>query len=79
MNQLGLVQTVDGLGQCVVVAVTPAAHRGLYARLVQAFGVAYANVLTAPVGMVCQGMGCWLAVTQHLFQGSFAGEGEILR
>lgn len=68
VNQLGLVQTVDGLGQRVVVAVTPAAHRGLYARLVQPFGVADADVLTAPVGMVRQGMGCWLAGIQRLLQ-----------
>lgn len=45
VNQLGLVQPVDGLGQRVVVAVAPTAHRGLYARLVQAFGVANGNVL----------------------------------
>ena len=31
MNQLGLVQTVDRLGQRVVIAVSLAAHRGLYA------------------------------------------------
>jgi hypothetical protein len=45
VNQLGLVQPVDGLGQRVVVAVTPAAHRRPYACLVQAFGVADADVL----------------------------------
>jgi hypothetical protein len=69
VNQLGLVQTVDGLGQRVVIAVAPAAHRGLYARLVQAFGVADADVLTAPVGMVRQDMGRWLAFVQSLLQG----------
>ena len=47
VNQLGLVQPVDSLGQCVVVAVAPAAHRGPYARLVQAFGIADGNVLPA--------------------------------
>ena len=37
MNQLSLVQPVDRLGQCVIVAATLAAHRWLYASLGQAF------------------------------------------
>ncbi len=40
VNQRGLLQTVDGLGQGVVVAVALAAHRGLDARLGQSLGVA---------------------------------------
>lgn len=48
MNQLGLVQAVDGLGQSV------AAHRRLYASLGQAFGVPNADVLRAPVRVVNQ-------------------------
>ncbi len=44
VNQLGLVQTVDGLGQGVVVAVALAAHRGLDAGLGQPLGVADAVV-----------------------------------
>jgi hypothetical protein len=35
VNQLGLVQAVDGLGQRVVIAVALAANRGLDARLGQ--------------------------------------------
>lgn len=39
VNRPGLVQTIDRLGQGVVVAVATAAHRGLYACLSQAFGI----------------------------------------
>ena len=45
MHQFSLVQTGDGLGQGVVIAVTFAAHRGLYARFGQAVAVADGNVL----------------------------------
>lgn len=53
-NQLGLVQTVDGLGQGVVIAVTLAAHGRLDAGLGQSLGVADADVLRAPVGVADQ-------------------------
>ncbi len=68
MNQLGLVQHVDGFGQRVVITVALAAHRWLYTRLLQPFGVAYGNVLTSPVGVARQGIGYWLAFVQGLFQ-----------
>jgi len=45
MDQLGLVQAVDGLGQGVVVTATTAAHRRLNACLGQTLGVANADVL----------------------------------
>ena len=45
MDQLGLVQPVDRLGQRVVVAVALAADRGFDARFGQPLGVADAGVL----------------------------------
>jgi len=54
MDQLGLVQPVDGLGQGVVVAVATAANRRLYARFCQPFGVPNGDVLRPPVGVVNQ-------------------------
>ncbi len=52
MNQLGLVQPVDGLGEGVVVAVTPAAHRRLDAGLRQSLAVASRHILRTPVAVV---------------------------
>ena len=52
MNHLGLVQTVDRLGQGVVVAVALAAHRWRNTRFCEPFAVANADVLRPPVGMV---------------------------
>ena len=54
MDQLGLVQAVDGLCQGVVVTVTMATHRGLNACLDQPLGVANADILSPPVGMMGQ-------------------------
>ena len=54
MDDLGLVQPVDRLGQGVVVGVALAAHRGLDASFCQALGVANADVLRPSVGMVRQ-------------------------
>jgi hypothetical protein len=54
MDQFGLVQAVDGLGQRVVVAVALAAHRGLDAGLGQPFAVADADVLRPAVRVVDQ-------------------------
>ncbi len=50
VNQFGLVQAVDGLGQGVVIAVALAAHRRLDASFRQSLGVANADVL---LGKVC--------------------------
>jgi hypothetical protein len=47
-NQLRLVKAVDGLGQCIVVAVAGAAHRGLDSRLQEPLAVANGDVLRAP-------------------------------
>jgi hypothetical protein len=45
MDHLGLVEAVDGLGECVVVAVSDAADGGLDAGLGQAFGILDRDVL----------------------------------
>lgn len=55
MDQLALVQTVDGLGQGIVVAVTSTAHRrGLTSGLGPASGVANAAALGFTVAVVSQ-------------------------
>nr|UCK92300.1 hypothetical protein [Raoultella planticola] len=54
MDHLGLVEAVDGLGQCVVERVAHAAHRGLQARLGQPLGVSDRHVLDASVAVVDQ-------------------------
>ena len=70
MNHLGLVKTVDRLGQGVVVAVALAAHRGLNPRLCKPLAVANADVLRAPVGVVGQGtIALVLPGVQRLLQG----------
>ena len=71
MNQLGLVQPVDGLNQGVVVAVTTAADRGFDASFSQPFGVANRNVLDAPVVVIDQLL-CQLrlAFVERLLQGA---------
>ncbi len=52
MNQFGLVQAVDGLSQGVVVAVAPATHRRLDASFRQPLGIANADFLRAPIGVI---------------------------
>jgi hypothetical protein len=54
VNQLGLVQPVDGLGQCVVVAVATAADLGFDAGFCQPFGVPDGNVLRFSIGVMNQ-------------------------
>lgn len=54
MNQFGLLQAVDGLGQRVVIAVALAAHRRLDASFRQSLGVANADVLRASIGVTNQ-------------------------
>lgn len=51
VNQLGLVEPVDGLGQGIGIAVAFTAHRRLNARFDQSLGVADADVLRAAVGV----------------------------
>lgn len=64
MNHLGFVEPVDRLGQGVVIAVALATHRGFYAGLSHALGVANGDVLATPLGMVNQGI---LAARQPSF------------
>ena len=52
MDDLGLVETVDRFGECVVVAVSDATNRRLHAGLRQALGVFDRDVLAAPVAYV---------------------------
>jgi hypothetical protein len=56
VDQFGLVQPIDRLGQSVVVAVATTAYRKLYPSLNEAFGVENVSVLRAPVGMMYQGI-----------------------
>src|SRR5262245_15605580 len=52
VDDFGLVEAVDRLGQRVVVAIADAANRGLDARLGQAFGVLDRDVLAASVAVM---------------------------
>ena len=54
VNQLGLVQSVDGLSQGVVVAVALATDLGLNTGLCQSLGIADRDVLTATVAVMDQ-------------------------
>src|SRR5947207_15944874 len=54
MDDLGLVEAVDGLGQRVVVAVADAAHGWLDTGFCQAFSVFDRHVLASPVAVVHQ-------------------------
>jgi hypothetical protein len=48
MNDFGLIETVDRLGECIVVAVADASDRRLYASFRQPLGVADRQLLNAP-------------------------------
>jgi hypothetical protein len=61
MDQFSLVESVDGLGQGVVITVALAAYRGLNAGFCQALTLLYRDVLRAPVAMVDQGVSFRLA------------------
>jgi hypothetical protein len=52
MDDLGLVETVDGLGQRIVVVVAHAAHRRLDTGFCQALGVFDRDVLAASVAVM---------------------------
>ena len=69
MDQFGLVQPVDSLGQRVVVAVTTTSNRGLDPGLGQPFGVADADVLRAPVRVVNERIAIGLPGVESLLQG----------
>ena len=61
MDQLGLVQPIDHLGQGVVVAVTLAADRRRNAGLGQPLAVADRDVLRASVAVMDQGI-LWIGL-----------------
>ena len=52
MNDLGLVETVDRLGESIVITVADAAHRRLDARLHQPLSVLDRDVLAAAVAVM---------------------------
>src|ERR1700729_1455115 len=52
MDDLGLVEAVDGFGESIVVRVADATHRGLDAGLRQALGVSDGDVLAASIAVV---------------------------
>ena len=52
MDHLGLVETVDGFGESIVIGISDAADRRLHASFSQALGVFDRDVLAAPVAMV---------------------------
>ena len=52
MDHLSLVETVDGLGESVVIGISDNADRRLDAGLSQALGVLNGYVLAAPVAVV---------------------------
>ena len=54
MDELGLVEAVDGLGEGVVIAVAPGAHGVHDARVSEALGVADGQVLDAAVRVMDQ-------------------------
>lgn len=68
MDQFSLVESVDGLGQGVVITVALAAYRGLNAGFCQALTALYREVLRAPVSVVDQGVSLRLARVKSLLQ-----------
>jgi len=54
VDDLGLIETVDGLGERVVIAVADTADRRLDAGLGQALGIADRDILHAAVRMMNQ-------------------------
>lgn len=54
VDQFGLVEAIDGLCQCVVVAITGVANRRFDTGLTQPFAVANRQILRAPVAVMNQ-------------------------
>ena len=52
MNEFGLEQTDNRLGQCVVVTVANTADRGLQTRLGEALGIPDRDILAAAIGVM---------------------------
>ena len=70
MDDLGLEKADHRFCESIVVGVTDAADRGFDAGLGQAFGVANADVLGSPIGMMYKlSAGEGLALVKGLFQG----------
>tara|TARA_E500000318_G_scaffold102311_1_gene106517 strand:+ start:392 stop:664 length:273 start_codon:yes stop_codon:yes gene_type:complete len=70
MDDLGLVEAIDRLGQGVVVAAAHAADRWLDPRLGQAFGVLDRDVLAAAIGVMDESAaGDRPALMEVLFEG----------
>jgi hypothetical protein len=68
-GHLGLVETVDGFGEGIVVGIADAADRRLYACFSQARGVFDRDVLAAPVAMVHEPDAMdWPPIMQGLLQ-----------
>src|SRR5262245_41609480 len=69
MDLLGLEQPDDGLGQCVVVRISPASHRGLDTGLGQTFRVPDREILPPAIAVMYQRFGPGGAtVVQRLLQ-----------
>lgn len=68
VDDLGLVEPVDGLGERVVIRITPTAHRGVDAGDEQAIRVADGEILRAAVAVMHE-RAIEVAVVQRLLQG----------
>ncbi len=68
MDYLGLVQSIDGFGERIIVGVPHAAHRGFDTRLGQAFRVANRQILAPRITMM-HDPGSTGARPQRLLQG----------
>jgi len=69
VDDLGLVETIDGFGESIVIAVAHAAYRRFDARFRQALGVFDRDVLAAPVAVMHEPAAMHgLSVMQGLFQ-----------
>jgi len=69
MDDLGLVEAVDGLGQGVVIAVADTADRRLDAGLGEALRVLDRQVLAAAIAVMDEAAAVWPAFVNRLFQG----------
>ena len=69
MDDLGLVEAVDGLGQGVVIAVADTADRRLDAGLGEALGVLDRQVLAAAIAVMDEAAADWPAFVDRLLQG----------
>src|SRR5690606_26251334 len=68
VDDLRLVETIDGFRQGVVVTVSFAAHRRFYAGFGETFCVANGDILSASVTVVNQATTLWFTLMQRLLQ-----------